>query len=140
MKIIKTVVVKQVLTEKRKEQLLQELIDEKDQLLKELEQLKFQLQKKLKKYDNLDSHHSTRISFQKEMTRREEKLQTMDFKMNQLHNLEIGTELRDGTVQSIHEIQVGDIWQVISEPSEIIVEDGIITKIRKDRSIDDKLV
>lgn len=134
MKIIKTVLVKQVLTEKRKAQLLNELYDEKDQLLKEVDQLKFQLHKKIKVNNNNQEHTRTiRTSFQKEMKQREEKIKGVDFKIHQLNKLELGSELRDGTIQSIVDIEVGDKWDELFNSSEIIVKDGIVHEIREGR-------
>ncbi|OLO40869.1 hypothetical protein BTR23_05190 [Alkalihalophilus pseudofirmus] len=131
MKIIKTVAIKQVLTENRKGQLLNELHIEKEQVVKELEQLKFQLHKKIKQHTSHEQNHSLRSSFQKEINQREEKLRGIDFKCHQLHKLEIGTELRDGQIQSICELKIGDNWDDISSEAEIIIKDGIVHDIRK---------
>lgn len=134
MKIIRNVIVKQILTENRKQELMNQLLFEKQQLQKELEQLKFQLHKKLKTTPNKErSLNATRTSFQKEMNKREEKIAAVDFKMHQLNKLEIGTELKDGTVQTIEEIHVGDDWEMIQQPAEIIIKDGKIHEIRKGR-------
>lgn len=138
MKIIKTVIVKQVLTSKRKQELLEQLLNEKKQLQKELEQLKFQMQKKIKNQDRTTS--IAQSSFQKEISKREEKLHSVDFKVHQLNKLEIGTELREGTIQALEEIQVGDDWDDFQVPTEIIIKDGKVHEIRKGRSEHDELV
>ncbi|MFV8827125.1 YlqD family protein [Alkalihalobacterium sp. APHAB7] len=131
MKVIKSVAIKQVLTEKRKDQLLNELHFEKEQAVKELEQLKFQLHKKIKQHTSHEQNHTLRSNFQKEIKQREEKLRGIDFKVHQLNKLEIGTELRDGTVESICEVKIGDNWDDIFSEAEIIIKDGIVHEIRK---------
>lgn len=141
MKIIKNVVVKQILTKSRKQELMEQLIFEKQQLQKELEQLKFQYHKNMKNNFHKDRTSSlTRASFQREMNKREEKLAAIDFKMHQLNKLQLGTELKDGTIQAIEEINVGDDWNQIKEPTEIIIKDGKIHEIRKGRVEDDEMV
>jgi len=132
MEIIKTVTIKQILTDNRKNFLLQELYNEEQQFLKEIDQLKFQLQKKLKKYQGNNDHIRTiRQSFTNEINQREEKLRSVEFKMHQLNKLEVGTEIKDGSVQSICKVEVGDDWKEILLESEIIIKDGIVHEIRK---------
>ena len=132
MDIIKSVTIKQILTDKRKRYLLSELHKEEQQIRKELEQLNFQLQLKIKKHQGNTEHNLTvRQNFNKEITKREEKLRTVAFKMHQLNKLEIGTEMKDGTIPAICRIQEGDSWQEKINESEIVIKDGIVHEIRK---------
>ncbi|WP_096199337.1 YlqD family protein [Bacillus sp. FJAT-45350] len=141
MDIIRTVTVKQILTEKRKQYLMNELSNEEVQVSKELEQLKFQLHKKLKKFQSDHEYSQTiRQSFNSEIKQRQEKLRAVEFKKHQLNKLEIGTELKDGSVQSICSIQVGDNWDDVLRDTEVIIRDGIVDEIRKGLKKDDKLV
>ncbi|WP_078554718.1 YlqD family protein [Bacillus alkalicellulosilyticus] len=141
MKIIKTVIVKQVLTEKRKQLLLKQLAEEEEQYIKELEQLTFQLQKNQKQHtSNQERQRQIRKSFKEEIRQREEKLQSVDFKRHQLHKLELGTELKDGTVETVCDIRKGDHWDTMLAQSEIIIKDGIVHEIREGRVNDDELV
>lgn len=141
MKIIKTVVVKYILTEKKKEEIMTQLSAEKIQLQKEIEQLKFQMKKNLRNYTQEErTNRMVSTSFQSEMKKREEKLAMLNFKIEQLNKLQLGTEIKDGTIQAIEEINVGDDWEKITEPAEIIIKDGKIHEIRKGRINHDEMV
>ncbi|UOE92864.1 YlqD family protein [Alkalihalobacillus sp. LMS39] len=141
MKLIRTVVVKQILTKKRKEHLLQKLEEEETQYEKELEQLTFQLHKNQKTHQgNQERSRKVRQSYKEEIRQREEKIRSVQFKRHQLHKLQLGSELKDGTIQSLCEVKTGDVWDNILTQSEIIIKDGIIHEIREGRNDDDKLV
>lgn len=128
-KILQTITVKQVLTEKSKEMLLQEYEQKLFQLKKECEQLRFELKKleRTKKYStaNLLSH------FEKEMEFRQEKMKLIEFQTEQLHMLPLGSELKETEVQALVDIKLGDKWDKISNNPTIIIKDGIITEIRE---------
>ncbi|RTR35557.1 hypothetical protein EKG37_02700 [Robertmurraya yapensis] len=128
MNILQSVVVKQVLTEKSKEQLLQKYEGNRLQLKKECEQLMFELKKleKTKKYQigNLNKQ------FEKEIHTRREKIKLLEFQIEQLHMLPLGSELKEKEIQSIVEINVGDVWEDIVTNKTIIIKDGIVAEIR----------
>ncbi|MDP4083012.1 MAG: YlqD family protein [Bacillota bacterium] len=128
MRILQNVVVKQVLTENSKENLLNQYFAKKMQYLKECDQLQFELKKleKTKKFEvnGLKKH------FEKEMHMRKEKVKLFEFQIEQLHMLPIGSELKEKEVQAIVEINVGDKWDDSITGATIIVKDGIISEIR----------
>lgn len=128
MKILQTVVVKQVLTEVSKQKLLEKYMAQKLQLQKECDQLHFELKRleKTKKFPN----HSLKSHFDKEIQLRREKAKLLEFQIEQLHMLPLGSELKEKEVQSIVDLQVGDTWDEQSEQPVIIIKDGIITEIR----------
>ncbi|WP_075980951.1 YlqD family protein [Bacillus massilinigeriensis] len=127
MKILQSVIVKQVLTEKSKEELLRRLTNDKSQYQKECDQLRFEM-KKLEKANKLQR---TKIDqhFEKEIQHRLEKIQLVDFQIEQLHMLPLGSELKEKEVQAILEIKEGDCWDDINEKT-IVIKDGMVVEIR----------
>ncbi|MEH7110471.1 YlqD family protein, partial [Bacillus sp. JJ1764] len=68
--------------------------------------------------------------FEKEIQNRKEKIKLIDFQIEQLHILPIGSELKEKEVQAIVEVKVGDSWDATNLRPTIIVKDGIIEEIR----------
>ncbi len=128
LKILQSVVVKQVLTEKSKLALLEGYEKNKQQLKKECEQLRFELKKleKTKKYQP----NNIKLHFEQEIQKREEKVKLLDFQIEQLHILPLGSELKEKEVKAIIEIEVGDRWEAVQSEKTIIIKDGIIDEIR----------
>ena len=127
-KILQTVVIKQVLTEDSKERLFEKYKLRKQQLEKECDQLRFEMKKleKVRKFQpaSLKNH------FEKEMNIRKEKTKLLDFQIEQLHILPLGSELLEKEVQAIIEIEEGDCWEDIQNGKTIIIKDGIVEEIR----------
>ncbi|KAB2335397.1 MULTISPECIES: YlqD family protein [Bacillaceae] len=128
MKLIQTVTIKQVLTETTKKQLETEYDTERQQLLKEIDQLHFEMKKleKTKKYQV----GSLRNQFEKEIQKRAEKEKLLDFQIQQLHMLPLGSEIKSDEVQALLEIKEGDRWDSFQEKKYIIIKDGIVDEIR----------
>ncbi|MBM4763955.1 YlqD family protein [Bacillus sp. B15-48] len=129
MKVIQTVIVKQVLTEASKDRLLQKYEGKKLQLQKETEQLKFELKKqeKLKKF----SSELLQKQFDQEIRTRYEKIKQWDFYMEQLHILPLGSELKESELQALVEINEGDLWDDFLNEKTIVVKDGVVVEIRE---------
>lgn len=129
MKIIQTVTVKQVLTEKSREELSSKYMNSKQQLQKECDQLLFEMKKleRTKKF----SAAGLKTQFDKEIELRKEKIKLIDFQMEQLGMLPYGSELKDQDVQALVDIQVGDQWNNVINGKTIVVKDGIISEIRE---------
>ncbi|NMD69486.1 hypothetical protein HHO41_04230 [Bacillus sp. DNRA2] len=129
MKLLQTVVVKQILTEQSKHELFEKYQSKKLQLQKECDQLRFEMKKleKTKKFQptSLIQH------FDKEIQARQEKIKLADFQIEQLHNLPIGSELKEREVQALVDINVGERWDDFLAGSTIIVKDGMVTEIRE---------
>ncbi|MBA2874016.1 YlqD family protein [Thermaerobacillus caldiproteolyticus] len=128
MKIIQTVEVKQIVTEKSKQVLQETFMARKQQLQRECDQLRFE-QKRLEK----TSKHSPNLLkqyFAKEIDARLEKIKLLDFQLEQLHILPLGSELKERDVQALIEVNVGDRWEDITAKRAIIIEDGIVKEIR----------
>jgi hypothetical protein len=128
MKIIQTVEVKQILTEKSRTDLYEKFASRKRQLQQECEQLRFE-QKRLEK----TTKHSPNLLkqyFAKEIDERLEKIKLLDFQIEQLHILPLGSELKEREVQALVEVNIGDRWEEITAQRAIIIEDGIVKEIR----------
>lgn len=128
MNVLQNIIVKQVLTEKSKEQLLQKYEGNRLQLRKECDQLRFELKKleKSKKFQtaNLKKH------FEKEIHKRQEKIKLLEFQLEQLHMLPLGSELKEKEIQGIIEVNIGDSWEEVVTNKTIIIKDGIVAEIR----------
>lgn len=127
MQLIQTVVVKQILTENSKQELLIQFQDRKLQFQKECDQLQFEL----KRLERSKTYSQSALikHFEKEIGMRREKIKLLEFQIEQLHILPIGSELKEKEVQALVEVQVGDTWSA-SEQHTIIIKDGIIEEIR----------
>lgn len=129
MKVLQTIVVKQVLTETSKEKIFRKYHSKKLQLQKECDQLRFEL-KKLEKAKKLPPETLKR-HFDQEIKVHKEKIKLLDFQIEQLHILPLGSELKETELQSIVEINEGDQWDEFLSGKTIIVKDGIVAEIRE---------
>ncbi|MCD8510827.1 MAG: YlqD family protein [Bacillus sp. (in: Bacteria)] len=138
MEFIKKVTVKQILTEKSKTKLKEQFLSRQYQLNREIQQLEFVLHKKIKENkNNLKYQTSLKESFGREILKRKDKLRQLEFKLGQLDDLELGSELREGTIQMIEKIAEGDNWEEIMKGTEIVIKDGIVHEIRQGGIADD---
>ncbi|WP_053362135.1 YlqD family protein [Bacillus sp. FJAT-27251] len=129
MKVLQTVVVKQVLTETSKERLLNKYGTKKQQLQKESEQLKFEWKKQEK-----SKKHPPEIlkrQFENEIRLRGEKIKLLEFHIEQLHILPLGSELKESELQALVEIQEGDLWDDFLAEKTVVVKDGVVVEIRE---------
>lgn len=128
-KVIKRAVIKQVLTEKSKDVLFSSLSEQKKQYEMECEQLDFEKRKTLK--NNSTNNQSFITSrYDEEIERRKEKIRQLDFQVEQLKLLPLGTEVVEKEIDMLTEINVGDSYHNFLTPAEIVVKDGIIKEIR----------
>jgi hypothetical protein len=74
--------------------------------------------------------HGLKTHFEKEIQKREEKQKLLEFQIEQLHMLPLGSELKEKEVQALIDINVGDNWEERLGQPAIIIKDGIITEIR----------
>ncbi|CAH0346958.1 YlqD family protein [Bacillus sp. CECT 9360] len=128
MKILQNVIVNQVLTDSSKNQLLEKYKSKKAQLQKEGDQLRFELKKleKTKKFQPA----SLRAHFEKEINSRQEKIKLLDFQIEQLDILPVGSELKEREVESIVDVEIGANWDELIQTKTIVVKDGIVSEIR----------
>ncbi|HHW38857.1 MAG TPA: hypothetical protein GXX18_16760 [Bacillales bacterium] len=129
MKIIRNIIVKQILTEKSKQELFIRFQQQIEQLNKEIAQLRFE-KKKYEKTKKTQTSPVALSQFDKEISSRTEKCKLLHFQMEQLEILPLGTELKEAEVQGIVVINVGDNWDELTKERTIIIKDGIIDEIR----------
>lgn len=128
MKILKTVAVKQILTATSKQTMLENFEEQMFQLQKECEQLRFEMrrQERERKFDK----NALRQKFEQEIERRQEKIRLIEYQIEQLNFLPLGSELDDGEVDMILDIEVGADWRQIAGESAILIKDGKVYEIR----------
>lgn len=126
MKIIQTVEVRQRLTEKSKQQLMQQFTAQKQQLEQQCEQLIFE-QKRMERQTSF-SPKQIKEKFEREMQVRRQKIAELDFLLEQLRILPIGSEIKEREVEAIINVQIGARWAPLKT---IVIEDGIVVDIRE---------
>lgn len=126
MKIIKKVLIKQIITEKSKEKLRINFEKQKMQLEQECQQLLFE-QRKLSNKPGV-SKQELKVRFQNEIQKRKEEITLLDFKVDQLDMIEIGSEITETDVESLVEVSVGMHWNGLNEQA-IIIKDGVVVRI-----------
>lgn len=129
MKIIRNIVIKQILTESSKQELFTRFEQQIEQLNKEIAQLQFE-KKKYEKTKKTQTSPTALSQFDKEISGRTEKCKLLQFQLEQLEILPIGTELKETEVQGIVEINVGGNWDELTKERTIVIKDGIIDEIR----------
>ncbi|WP_347550372.1 YlqD family protein [Pseudalkalibacillus hwajinpoensis] len=130
MKIIMKYEVKQILTDLSRASYLKKWQKERSSLKQECEHLQFE-KKRLQKKRPSDQKWISE-QFDKEIRSRSERVSYLEYKIDQLDLLPEGSELYDGEVESVQEIQVGDEWHESGEKGKIVVKDGIVQSIFPD--------
>lgn len=127
MQIIKKVLIKRVITEKSRAQLRKTFEKEIKKLKRESQQLLFE-QRKLQNKMN-SSKREINQRFQREIKRRKDKIVLIEFKIEQLDILEIGSEIVEGEVDAIVDVEIGSDWQDIMNTQSIVIKDDIVIRI-----------
>jgi hypothetical protein len=125
LKILQTVIVKQVLTENSKHYLNKQFSLNKLQLQKECEQLQFERKRMESNKKLLPSQLQ---SYQHEMDMRKDKIRNLDFRIEQLHMLPLGSEIKQQEIQAVIDIEIGDQWSELEKT--IIVKEGKVVDIK----------
>lgn len=126
MKIIKKVLIKQIVTEKSKKKLRNRFEKQKMQLEQECQQLLFE-QRKLSNKPGISKQELT-IRFQSEIQKRKKEITLIDFKIEQLVMVEIGSEIIESEVETLVEVNEGMHWNELNEQA-IVIKDGIVVRI-----------
>ncbi|MFC3040307.1 YlqD family protein [Virgibacillus xinjiangensis] len=129
MKIIKKVPVKQVVTENSKGKIHENFQKTKMRLEQECQQLRFE-QRKLQNKPGV-SKQEVHQRFQKEIDERKDKMKLIDFKIDQLDMLEMGSEITETEVEALVEVEIGAHWEQITQEHAIIIKDGVVHRIDK---------
>jgi len=99
----------------------------KMRLEQECQQLLFE-QRKLQAKKGVSSTE-VENRFQVEINNRKEKMKEIDFKLEQLEILEIGSEIIEREVEALVEVSVGMQWDKIMDEKAIVIEDDVVKRI-----------
>ncbi|TKD71681.1 hypothetical protein FBF83_02445 [Pseudalkalibacillus hwajinpoensis] len=138
LKIIVTYEVKQILTEESRASYLDKWRKEYSSLQQEREHLQFEMKRLQKKRPS--DQKWIEEQFDKELRSRSERMSFLKFKMDQLDQLSVGSEIHDGEIQSVQELQVGDEWHGREQKGKIVVKDGIVQSIVPDSTGKDIMI
>ncbi|UOQ47900.1 YlqD family protein [Gracilibacillus caseinilyticus] len=127
MKIIKKVAIKKIVTDQSKANLREEYQFKIFKLEQECEQLKFEQKKLEQRSANKKADIATR--FKKEISNRKDQIKWYKYKLEQLEILPVGSEMNEGEVDAIIDIEEGMRWDDITSQRSIVIQDGMITKI-----------
>ncbi|MFD1414621.1 YlqD family protein [Oceanobacillus jeddahense] len=127
MKLIKKVPIKLVVTEESKEKIRQNFTNHKLRLEQECQQLQFEIRKLKNKNANVRSDMETR--FNQEIKNRQEKMKLLDFKIEQLDELKMGSEIVEKEVEALVEVEVGSDWNHIMKEQAIVIKDDKVIRI-----------
>jgi len=127
--IIKKIQVKQIVTKQSKEKLKSNFIHQKMRLEQECQQLLFE-QRKLENKAGI-SKQDIKSRFQQEVSQRQQNIKSIDFKLEQLEILEIGSEIIEREVEALVEVKEGAHWDEIMNDHAIIIKDNIVIRIDK---------
>jgi len=127
MQMIKKVQIKQIVTEASKDKLQKNFYEHKMRLEQECQQMLFE-QKKMEKKAGTSKQEIT-DRFQTEINNRNEKIKLIDFKLEQLELIEIGSELVEDEVDALVEVNVGSHWNEIMDKQAIVIKDDVVVRI-----------
>lgn len=127
MNIIKKIQVKQIITEKSKEKLKNNFIHQKMRLEQECQQLLFEQRKLENKIGT--SKQEIKSRFQREINQRQHRIKSIDFKLEQLEILEIGSEIIEREVEALVEVNEGEHWDEVMSERAIVIKDNIVIRI-----------
>lgn len=115
------------MTKNSKKKLQANFLKSKIQLDQECQQLLFE-QRKLQNKVGI-SKQEVGQRFQKEIKNRKEKIKLIDFKIEQLNMLEIGSEIVEKEVEALVEVNEGSHWEEIMGEKAIVIKDDIVERI-----------
>lgn len=133
MEIRQPVAVKLILTETTKQQIVHEQRRQIEEVINELEQIELQGKEALAQAmaQGGDIAQQVRQQIENEKGVREQRREELFQQMQQIQQMELGTEIQNMTVETVVTVNPGDDWTKVLLGSEIIVRDGVIMDIRQ---------
>ena len=119
------------------EELKKELNDEMQAAVDEISMRDQQISLNIQRYvpelakTNLEQAGAVRRQLEGERQRLEQAKSEMRQRMGEVHSLEIGSEYRQGTIEGMVEINVGDNVSDKLAGAEILVKDRVVIEIRE---------
>ena len=127
MKIIKKIEVKQIITEASKEKIKNNFHARKMRLEQECQQLLFEKRKLLNKKGVYKQEIERK--FEMEINKRKDEIKLIEFKEEQLDILDIGSEIVEGEVEALIDVNVGANWEELMKERAIVIKDDIVVRI-----------
>jgi F0F1-type ATP synthase membrane subunit b/b' len=127
------VAVKFILTEQTKQQLIAEHRRQVDRLNAEIEQIEQQGKVMLEQalQQGGAQAQELRQRLEQEKNNRRQQIEQIILQLQQIQQMELGTEIQNMSVETTVDVRVGDDWTKILRGAEIIVKDGIVHEIRR---------
>lgn len=126
-KIIKKIEVRQIITEASKEKIKNNFHARKMRLEQECQQLLFEKRKLLNKKGVYKQEIERR--FEMEINKRKDEIKLIEFKEEQLEILDIGSEIVEGEVEALIDVNVGANWEELMKERAIVIKDDIVVRI-----------
>lgn len=126
-KIIKKIEVRQIITEASKEKIKKNFHARKMRLEQECQQLLFEKRKLLNKKGVYKQEIERR--FEMEINKRKDEIKLIEFKEEQLDILDIGSEIVEGEVEALIDVNVGANWEELMKERAIVIKDDIVVRI-----------
>ncbi|MFD2638251.1 YlqD family protein [Piscibacillus salipiscarius] len=127
MKILRKTTVKQVITDQSRELIKEKFNQKIGQAKKELEQLQFE--KKKLTYQKRFNSSKVEERFSVEENKRKQSIEWLEQQIGQLDHIPNGSELIEGEVDELIEVEVGDQWEAVAGNRTITIKDGQIIDI-----------
>jgi hypothetical protein len=134
------VAVKFILTETAKQEIIGEHRRQIERLMTEMEQLDQQGKAALEQAmaQGGSAAQEVRERLDQERNNRLQQREQLFQQVQQIQQMELGTEIQNMNVETSVEVKVGDDWGAVLRGAEIIVKDGIVQEIRQSgRSVTD---
>jgi hypothetical protein len=127
------VTVKFILTELAKQQILADHRQQIENLTNELDQLEQQGRQALEEAMAQGGEIAAQVreQIEQEKNNRIGQREQLIQQMQQIQQLELGTEVQNMNVETSVDVRVGDDWGKVLLGSEIIIKDGIVHEIRR---------
>lgn len=127
------VAVKFILTEETKQNWLAELRRLINATIAELEELEFRGKQWLRDAEKQGEAgvEAANQRIEMERTQRVERREQLIAQLSQIQQMDLDSEVPNGTVETSVDVSVGDPWDKVLQGSEIIVKDGVIVEIRQ---------
>lgn len=126
-KIIKKIEVRQIITEASKEKIKKNFHARKMRLEQECQQLLFEKRKLLNKKGVYKQEIERK--FEMEINKRKDEIKLIEFKEEQLDILDIGSEIVEGEVEALIDVNVGANWEELMKERAIVIKDDIVVRI-----------
>ncbi|UOF89234.1 YlqD family protein [Fodinisporobacter ferrooxydans] len=127
------VTVKMILTEQTKQRVVNEFHQMIASVMGELEQIETQGQQILEQAKAQDPEAALALEekIEEEKNKRVERRDELIQQLSQFQQLELGTEVQQGQVETTIDVKVGDSWDAVAMGSEIVIKDGVVVEIRR---------